>query len=406
MRITKAFIDKLDIPKPSPEGKPTQAFYRDSAVPGFGLRVTSGGAKAFIAEKRIHGKVKRITLGRYGNLTVEQARSEAAQLLGQVAAGKDPISDRKARAVKGATLLQAFEDYLGTRMNLKTSTVHDYRRSLNGPLADWRATPLAEISRDMVELRHRTLGKTSHARANNAMRLLRAIFNHARKKYQDAQGNPIIAVNPVDRLNDTRAWYTLKRRRSLIKPHQLPDWYAATLRLNQTTTRDYLHFLLFTGLRRSEASRLPWADVDFGNRTFTVRDNGDRRRRTLPLSEYLYQLLKRRFETRTSPYVFPSDSERGYLVEPRTAVARVAELSGVRFTLYDLRRTFITIAESLDIPGYALKHLINHKDPNDVTAGHVVSGVDRLRAPMQRISDVLARAMRTAKTTPAGELKQ
>ena len=394
MRITKSFVDKVDLPQPTAAGKPTQAFYRDSAIPGFGLRVTSGGAKAFIAEKRIHGKVKRITLGRYGNLTVEQARNEAMQLLGQVAAGKDPVRERKARVIQGTTLLQAFEDYLATRKDLKASTIHDYRRSINGPFADWQQTPLTEITKDRVELRHRTLGKTSPARANNAMRVLRALFNHARKKYEDAQGNPIIAVNPVDRLSDNRAWYTVKRRQTLIKPHQLPDWYAATLKLNHETTRDYLHFLLFTGLRRSEAARLSWADVDFGDRTFTVRDTKNHRDHTLPMSDFLHDLLQRRFEARTSPFVFPSESERGYLIEPRTAVARVAELSGVPFTLHDLRRTFITIAESLDIPAYALKRLMNHKDPNDVTAGYIVSGVDRLRAPMQRMSDVLTGAMR------------
>jgi len=80
----------------------------------------------------------------------------------------------------------------------------------------------------------------------------------------------------------------------------------------------------------------------------------------------------RRFEERTSPYVFPSNSERGHLSEPRTAVARVSKLSGVPFTMHDLRRTFITAAERLDIPAYALKRLINHKDPNDVTEGYII----------------------------------
>ena len=72
------------------------------------------------------------------------------------------------------------------------------------------------------------------------------------------------------------------------------------------------------------------------------------------------------------------------------------------FTLHDLRRTFITIAESLDIPGYALKRLMNHKDPNDVTAGYIVSDVERLRGPMQRITEFLVAAT-TAQPAPAGE---
>jgi integrase len=61
------------------------------------------------------------------------------------------------------------------------------------------------------------------------------------------------------------------------------------------------------------------------------------------------------------------------------------------FTLHDLRRTFITVAESLDIPAYAIKRLVNHKLSGDVTAGYIVGDVERLRAPMQRITDYLLR---------------
>ena len=57
--------------------------------------------------------------------------------------------------------------------------------------------------------------------------------------------------------------------------------------------------------------------------------------------------------------------------------------------LHDLRRTFITAAESLDISAYALKRLLNHKMSNDVTAGYIINDVERLRKPMQLITDHL-----------------
>jgi integrase len=109
----------------------------------------------------------------------------------------------------------------------------------------------------------------------------------------------------------------------------------------------------------------------------------------LPLSDFLYDLLKRREDDKSSPFVFPSDSDTGYLKEPKTAVKRVSKLSGVTFTLHDLRRSFITIAEGLDIPAYALKRLLNHKDLNDVTAGYIVPDINRLRKPMQQISEFI-----------------
>ncbi|MFX8543023.1 hypothetical protein ABTM06_20225, partial [Acinetobacter baumannii] len=62
------------------------------------------------------------------------------------------------------------------------------------------------------------------------------------------------------------------------------------------------------------------------------------------------------------------------------------------------RRTFITIAESLDISAYALKRLLNHKMTNDVTAGYIVTDFERLRKPMQEITDHLLKCMELKQT--------
>lgn len=110
----------------------------------------------------------------------------------------------------------------------------------------------------------------------------------------------------------------------------------------------------------------------------------------LPLSDYLYNLLKQRFEIRVNEYVFTGEGKGGYLVEPRKTMEKVIKQSGISFTLHDLRRTFITIAESLDIPVvYALKRLLNHKMKADVTASYIVMNVERLREPLQRIIDYI-----------------
>lgn len=115
---------------------------------------------------------------------------------------------------------------------------------------------------------------------------------------------------------------------------------------------------------------------------------------TLPLSNYLYTLLLYRSQNKVNEYVFPGTGAGGYIIEPRKQMAHVTNHSGVHFTVHDLRRTFITIAESLDIPAYALKRLLNHKMNNDVTAGYIVTDVERLRKPMQDISDYFLKCMR------------
>lgn len=388
MRITKSFVDKVTIPKTGPDGKSTQAFYRDSVIAGFGLRVTSGGAKSFIVEKRVDGRVKRKTLGRFGNLTVEQARKEAQKFLGKVATGIDPIREVQEKRAKRITLSDAFQDYLATRKNLKPNTLNDYNRSMGEMFKDWQAKALSDISRDMVISRHAEYGARSPARADNGMRILRAIFNYALQRYQDASGKPFLVANPVTVLSHQRAWYKVERRQTLIKDHQLKPWYDATMQLNNQTTRDYLHLVLLTGLRRTEAATLTWDQIDFKEKTLTITTTTKNNRiHRLPFSDAIEALLTRRFEERSSSFVFPSDAERGHLSEPRTAISRVTKLSGVTFTLHDLRRTFITAAERLDIPAYALKRLINHKDPNDVTEGYIIFDVERLRVPMQKITD-------------------
>lgn len=388
-RLTKSFIDKHTPPAPKSNGTFVQKMYRDSALPGFALRVSGGGAKSFIVEKRINGKLKRITLGRYGPLTCEQARKEAHKLLGSIASGGDPVTEKKEAVAQSVTLLEAFNSYLETRKDLKETTIHDYKRGIEGSLKDWCAKQLIDISKDMVQKRHTQLGQKSQARANNTMRVLRAVFNHAREQYEDGQGNSLFPNNPVDRLSQARAWYTINRRQTLIKPHQLKPWYEATLQLNLETTRDYLHFLLFTGLRRSEAASLRWENVDLVDRSFMIPETKNNELHQLPMSSFLYDLLKRRKDANEGEWVFPSPLTDSYLKEPKTAVAVVAEYANVPFTLHDLRRTFITIAEGLDIPGYALKQLLNHKNPNDVTAGYIVMDVNRLREPMQRITDYI-----------------
>jgi len=85
--------------------------------------------------------------------------------------------------------------------------------------------------------------------------------------------------------------------------------------------------------------------------------------------------------------VFPGNGKDGKFTEPRQQVAKVVEKSEVAFMLHDLRRLFITTAESLDIPTYAVKMLVNHSTGSDVTGGYIIPDVERLRKPMQKIED-------------------
>lgn len=383
MKITKTFIEKLEAP---PTG---QAFYRDDVMTGFGIRVTANKAKSFFVEKRVNGKVKRMTLGRYPDLTVDGARKEAQKLLGKIATGIDPAAERKEKRARMITLQEVFEDYLKARKSLKPLTINDYKRSMFEAFEDWKNKPLCDITKDMIAKRHTQMGERSHARANLAMRLLRALFNFAAGEYENAQGQSLIIENPVKRLSHTKAWYRVERRQTFIKAHELASWYQGVMSLLNPIFRDYLLLLLFTGLRRQEAATLKWNQIDLKSKTLTIEDTKNHQTHTLPLSDFLYDLLKTRKEQSSSDYVFPGTGKDGYIIEPRKQMDKVVAASNVEFTLHDLRRTFITIAESLDISAYAVKRLVNHKMNNDVTAGYIVTDVERLRKPMQEITDYI-----------------
>ncbi len=178
---------------------------------------------------------------------------------------------------------------------------------------------------------------------------------------------------------------------------------GAVLELQNVELRDYFMTVLLTGLRRTEALSLKWDDVDFKARTLTVADPKNRKPFTLPLSDYLIDILEARHEAAVGEYVF--QSERGRLHNLRYAIAEVEKKSKVVFCVHDLRRTFATAADHLDVPAYAVKALLNHSNAADVTAGYIVHDVERLRKPMQKITDYFLAAGGVRASAEVKELK-
>lgn len=388
-RLTKSFVDSVPLTEKG------QVFYRDPEMRGFALRVGTN-SKTYIAESKVNGKAVRVTIGKHGIFTPEQARAEARQILGTMARGINPVDEKRDRRAKAVSLQQVLEDFLDARKALKPRTIADYRYVIGYYLNNWINKPITEITKEMVANRHAAIGERSPAQANLSMRYLRALFNFAAVKYEDSKGNSLIPENPVKRLSQTRAWYRIARRQTVIKSHELEPWCKVVMQMQNDHTsngreifRDYLLLILFTGLRREEAAQLTWDNVDLKSKTLTVTDTKNYQDHTLPLTDYLHDLLLRRRMETLSEYVFPSDGGKGYITIPHKQIVRVIKESGISFSIHDLRRTFITVAESLDISAYALKRLVNHKMNNDVTAGYIISDVERLREPMQRITDYL-----------------
>ena len=119
--------------------------------------------------------------------------------------------------------------------------------------------------------------------------------------------------------------------------------------LQHEVARDFMVFLLLTGMRFGETRKLKWSYVDFENRILTVPrelTKSDREHR-LPLSDFLVALLKKRYIYRKhSEWVFQSARLKDKPISGGVGIARrVRAKSGIKFTFHDLRRTFLTMGE-------------------------------------------------------------
>lgn len=374
LRLTKRAVEALPHPATG------QVFYRDTELSGLGLRV-GRRAKSYFVEAQVGRRTRRVTIGRADLVSADIARRRALGVLSEMAEGHDPNA-RKSQSIDGAaTVSAAFEAFFAARPQLAPKTVLSYRRTANLYLADWSTRQLGEITRQMVLSRHQRISKErGKVTANNAMRHLRSVYNFVAATQDE------FPPNPATILTQARAWHRERRRRTVITPAQLPAWWQA-VEDQPDDARDFLLTALFTGLRRSELVSLHWKDVDLVGRALHLptTKNGDPL--DLPLSRFLGGLLERRRDDNSnSDWVFPGRDRRTHLVEPKKYYARVSAASGVDFTLHDLRRTFITIAESLDIPHYALKRLLNHRTDSDVTGGYIIISAERLREPVEKVA--------------------
>ena len=330
------------------------------------------------------------------------------------------VAKRTAEKSEAVTLGRAFQDFLRTR-TLKARTIRDYERSIEIAFKDWKQRRVIDITRDMIARKHtklrddalsnykkertdrkkkkdgiakKDLDLVGNAQANQHMRFLRSLMNFCAGYYEDAEGGPLIKHNPVERLSQTKAWYRVPRRQTVIKPDQLPNWLKAVHGLENENIRDYLIFILLTGSRREESFMLEIEQVDLKNRSYNLIDPKNRQDITLPLPDYLFKVVEKRIKNlKGFKYLFPGTDRTGslnpntHLVEPKAQVKKVIEKSGVKFTLHDLRRLFITTADALDLSTFCVKRLVNHSMGSDVTSGYIVSDVERLRGPMQKIED-------------------
>ena len=404
LNFTRRALDALPCPAAG------RAVYKDDGGPQSVRELylhVGTGSRVFFFTKKVDGRTVRYRLGEFPAVSIESARKRATKLAAGAADGIDPNEAKRERRHKGVTFGEAFDQYIGdaterARKPLRPTTVANYRRSVSRHFARWLAKPLEDIGDEDVARWYKRASAQSPTSANAALRVARAVVNHqaALSKRQRTglfQSNPFAEVDPVEE----------RARTACVESAELPAWFEAVATLGSETTRDYLHVLLFTGLRRREAAALRWSDVNLRRRTLTVTDTKNGEPLTLPLSTYLHELLTRRQRTADdgAEWVFPSTGASGHIEEVKTATRRVAELTGIEASPHALRRTFSNVAQfRARVPLPVVKRFLNHAiDARDVTARHYTSmPFEDLRPFMQEVTDALLESARQA--PPAAEV--
>ena len=395
IKINRSTVKALPLFKPDPEKPNTnQQLLFDSVLPGFGVRITESN-KAYFAQKRVGRKVVRFTIGPCNQIIPEKAREIANEKLLEMTRGQDPnLIKQGILAEADITLEKSFHDFVEVR-SLKPITFREYNRAMKKTFKDWQTKPVNSITKDMVMRKFRKVSSESGpALANLEFRFLRALMNFAMGQYENSKGEPLVSVNPVSRLSETKAWHRIKRRQTIIDKSDLPKWFQGIRSLKNEDFRDYLTLLLLTGVRRSEGFQLQWSDIDLRNKTFIIQDTKNHNPLSLPMGSFLYKMFKERKKTSKSEWVFPGTGRTKHMVDPKGALKEIKETTGIKFSFHDLRRLFITTTDSLDISTYAMKALVNHSLNGDVTGGYIVSDPQRLKEPMQRIETHLLKLCR------------
>jgi hypothetical protein len=128
--FTKQFLQSLKAPSSG------RLYVADTREKGLSVYVTSNGIITFFVRKRIHGRDERVVIGRYPEITVEQARTQALAIKAQVAQGKDPIEDK--RRMRGdITFFDMFQEFM-ERYSKKQKRSWQYdEREVNKFLSHW-----------------------------------------------------------------------------------------------------------------------------------------------------------------------------------------------------------------------------------------------------------------------------
>jgi integrase len=397
-KITKRTVDAL---KPGSK----DMFLWDTELKGFGLKVTPGGNKVYVLQYRKGGRVraegartsnrwhptKRVTIGRHGSLTPEQAREKARELSGAVTSGGDPaalLAAEKSAPTVAALAHRFLAEHVATKT--KPRTAIEYRRIVESIIVPTiGAKRVRDITRSDVSRLHHAHHRTPYA-ANRTLAILSKMFTLAEKWGERTDGsNPCRHVEKYGELKRERMLSADELGRlaeALREPGRHPYVVAA------------IKLLLFTGARLSEVLGLRWAWVDFERGEARLPDSKTGAK-TLHLPAPALAVLAELPRMAGNPFVIVGHINGKHLVnieKPWRAIRVSAGLDGVR--IHDIRHAFASVAASAGMGLPIIGKMLGHTQAATTHRyAHLAS--DPVKAAATTVAGRIAAAMGE---TPAG----
>lgn len=331
----------------------------DSEVRGLCLFIGKR-SKTWYFQKDVGGQTRRVLIGRYPSISAQAARQTAMGFALEWGRGAG-----KTIQIGVPTLQQAMEMYV-ERPKLRSK---EYRQNVRGTLdlhlKDWLRLPLDEITKQMVVRRHQELA--SHpVGANRTLRMVRSIWNHARRTY-DLPESPTMAIE----------WYEEQPNGMIIE--DLPEWRQKVDGLFNPIHRVYYELLLFTGLRKSETLTLEWKNIHEDRIHIPMTKNG--RSFDLPILQVHHEILVP-LRGLSRQWVFPS---------PKAPSGHLGAPEKLPWTLHAHRRTFATVAMEAGVLEEVVGRLLNHTPLSITGQRYVRPSLDALRPSMEVTCEELRR---------------
>jgi integrase len=356
----------------------------DTESKGFGVRVTSAGAKAFILNYRANGRERRITIGSFPDWGVTAAREHARSLKRRIDVGEDPMGDRHAEreAPTMKVLADRYEKEHATR-KAERSAKEDaslLQQLIRPKLGNLR---VAAVRRSDVEDFHRAVSNVTPIRANRALSLLTKMFNLA-IGWEMRPDNPCKGIerNPEHKRDRYLSAAELERVMAALATHK----YQASA--------NAVRLLLLTGARRGEVLSATWDQFDIGTGVWTkpAATTKQRKLHRIPLSAPAMQLLAEMKEAAEGAALFPGRGGNEAQTDLKrfwASICATAAVKGVR--LHDLRHSYASYLASAGLSLPVIGALLGHSSPVTTSRyAHLLD--DPLRAATERVGAFVSSA--------------